>query len=78
MIEYLPSQSYPCGRSKARHLTGIHNCCYHMVYKTLSGVIPENGMKTEPEGLFAVIYHCGCELTTVPDGSLESLYVSKL
>ena len=68
-IEYLPSESYPCG---------MHNCCYHMVYRTLSGVIPENGMETEPEGLFAVEYHCGCERQTVPDGSLQSLYVSKL
>jgi len=29
MIEYLPSQSYPCG---------IHNCCFHMVYSTPEGL----------------------------------------
>ncbi|GEM_PF-1739426 len=44
---------------------GMHNCCYHMVYTT-------------PEGLFAVIFNCGCEKQTVPDGSLQSLYVCKL
>jgi len=56
LIEYLPSESYPCG---------IRNCCFCMVYAT-------------PEGLFAVNFRCGCERQTVPDGSLQSLYVSKL
>jgi len=44
---------------------GIHNCCFHMVYST-------------PEGLFAVIYHCGCEYQTVPDGRMETVFVRKL
>lgn len=64
-IKYLPELSYPCGQSKAWLLTGMHNCCYRMVYQT-------------PIGLFAVDYRCGCESQTVPDGSRESLCVCGL
>lgn len=47
------------------YASGLRNCCYRMIYYT-------------PEGLYAIDFRCGCERQTVPDGSLQSLYVSKM
>jgi len=37
-IKYLPELSFPCGRLRARPLTGMRSCCYHMIYATPVGL----------------------------------------
>jgi len=49
LIEYLPSQSFPCG---------IRDCCYHMVYRTPEGLFAVNfhcgcERQTVPDGSMA-------------------------